>query len=281
MIIKNSTGLGLEVLKEDLVNDFPAPEGELNMYYGQIGSGKTYGATSDILDELRKGRVVYATWPIKVEDFDDRGSLFLLFLNTILFRKRFYKVLSTKNFHYIDAETGKVDGEYVFNPSRNSEYIEFLNSLNHCSLYIDEAWRVIDSYMPTRDFGTEVRSLILVTRHKYRTINLIAQRPNSIQVTARANVNRFYKFKKMRFLGWIYFARFEFQDMSGETVDEEKEPLSVKRYFGSKRVFDAYNSYFYGDLNPLHSLKLQAFDLRLHEKLIGFWRWFRGSVKRN
>jgi len=269
------TNLGKEVPQEELADAFPAPEGELNMYYGQIGSGKTYGATSDILDLVRAGRVVYATWPVKVEDFDDRRSFWFLLKNTLLFKKRFYKILSTKNLHFINAETGEVDGVYTFNPARNSEYIEFLNSLNHCDLFIDEAWRVIDSYMPTRDFGTEVRSLILVTRHKFRTINLIAQRPNSIQVTARANVNRFYKFVKIASWPWIRFARYEFQDMSGETVDEEKEPISTKTYWGSKRVFSAYNSFFYGDLDPLHYLHLKAYDLSLWDKGKAWYRLLR------
>jgi len=142
-----------------------------------------------------------------------------------------------------------------------------LNTLNHCVLYIDEAWRVIDSYSSTRDFGLDVRNLILVTRHKYRTINLIAQRPTSVQVTARANVNRFYKFVKLASWPWVRFARYEFQEMVGETVNEQVDPISTKTYWGSKKIFDSYNSFFYGELNPLHFKFFEAFDLNFRQRI--------------
>jgi len=277
MIQNKDFKLGKEVDESELVGLFPAPEGELNLYYGQIGSGKTYGATADILDELRMGRLVYATWPIAVDDFDDRKSFWFLLKNTLFFKKRFFFFPLSQNFHFIDAEKGEVDGVKVFNPDNPREYIEYLNGLNHCSLYIDEAWRVIDSYTPVRDFGTQVRSLILVTRHKFRTINLIAQRPTSIQVTARANMNRFYKFVKISSWPWIRFARYEFQEMSGENVNEEAQPISVKTYWGSSKVFKAYNSYFYGDLNPLHGLNFKAFDLNFFDKIHGFLLLFKKS----
>ena len=273
------TQIGKKVPDEEKVDIFHAPEGELNLYYGQIGSGKTYGATADIIEELKQGRVVYATWPIQVQSFDDRQSFFMLLMNTILFRKRFYEIPCAENFHFIDAERGEVDGVPLWNPARPSEYIDFLNTLNHCTLYIDEAWRVIDSYASTRDFGVEVRSLILVTRHKFRTINLIAQRPNSIQVTARANMNRFYKFKKIASWPWIRFGRYEFQEMVGETVNEEVEPVSVKTYWGKKSIFNAYNSYFYGDLNRLHTFKFEAWDLNLKDKIKAFFLLFKKKKK--
>jgi len=271
---------GVPVAWEELQNDFPAKEGELNLYYGQIGSGKTYGATSDIWDDVRRGKLVYATWPVQFTAFDDRQSLFMVFANTLLFRKRFYKIDCPSNFHFIDAETGEVDGVRVFDPNSTKEYIEYLNSLNHCTIYIDEAWRVIDSYSKTTDFGINVRNLILVTRHKYRTINLIAQRPTSIQVTARANVNRFYKFAKLSSWPWVRFARYEFQEMTGETVDETKEPISTKTYFGQKHIFDSYNSFFYGALESRHKLFFEAFDLTFTDKVKTFISFF-ASLKQS
>jgi len=266
--------LGVPVASEELLNDFPAKEGELNLYYGQIGSGKTYGATSDIWDNVRQGKLVYATWPVQFSAFDDRESIFMAFMNTILFRKRFYKINCPANFHYINAETGEVDGIPTFDPTSNKKYIEYLNTLNHCTIYIDEAWRVIDSYMKTTDFGVDVRNLILVTRHKYRTINLIAQRPTSIQVTARANVNRFYKFVKLASWPWIRFARYEFQEMIGETVDETKDPISTKTYWGKQYIFDSYNSFYYGALDPLHKIYFEAFDLKIKHKILLFYKFF-------
>jgi len=247
------------VSDEELEGVFPAEEGEGNLYYGMIGSGKSYGATADIIELLKQGKVVYATWPIYVEDFDDRESFLMAMWNLVRFNKRFFKVPCSKNLHYINAEVGEVDGVPTFNPNRPSEYIDYLNTLNHCTLFIDEAWRVIDSYKGTQ-FSIGGRDLILVTRHKFRTVNLIAQRPTSVHVSARGNMNRFYKFKKTKFLWWIRFTRYEFQEMTGETVNEDAEPVSVKGYWANKAIFKAYNSYYYGGLKPLHPLFMEAWD---------------------
>lgn len=246
---------------EDLDELSPADEGSVNLYYGLIRSGKTYGATADIIEELEQGKVVYATWPVLVSSYDDRRDPFRL-LASLLFpwRRRFYVIDLARNFHYINAETGEVDGVKAFDPADPHGYINYLNSLNHCSLYIDEAWRVIDSYKGVT-VGTDVRNLILVTGHKYRTVNLIAQRPTSIHVTARGNVNRFYRFEKAYFFGFPRFARTEFQSMTGETVDETSDPVSVKTYWGSSKIFNAYNSWYYGDLEPLHRPYFCAYDL--------------------
>lgn len=275
IIQQNEIGKQLETTPED---EFYVPEGELNLYCGQIGTGKTYGATADIIEELKQGRLVYATWPIHLSSFDDRKSFFMILKNLLFLENKFYKINCEKNFHFIDAEKGEVDGIQTWNPNRPSEYIEYLNSLNHCTLYIDEAWRVIDSYQKT-NFSLESRNLILVTRHKYRTVNLIAQRPTSIQVTARANMNRFYVFYKVSTWPWVRFERREYQDMVGENVNLDIDPISVKRYWGKKEIFNAYNSYFYGDLNALHKVDFEVWHLDIKDKVLAFVRLFRREKK--
>jgi len=273
--------LGTPVPKEKLVDTFPAPEGSANFYYGQIRSGKTYGATADIIEELKRGRLVYATWPIHLENFDDRDSFFVLFFNMLLFRKRHYVIPCADNFHYIDAEKGEVDGVPTFDKYSTEAYIQYLNTLNHCSLYIDEAWRVVDSYVGTRA-TVNSRNLILVTGHKFRTVNLIAQRPTSVAAWARGNMNRYYKFVKLfSFFGIPRFARYEFQEMVNETVDETLDPISKKVYWGKKSIFNSYNSWFYGEQKSIHNLNLEAYDLTFLERLRALARKaFRPSGQR-
>jgi len=264
----DEVNLGREVPLEDY---FQAEEGELNMIYGRIGSGKTYLATRQILEELNQGKLVYGTWPINLEPFDDRKSIFMIIKNLIFWKKPFFKVNCPENYHYINAETGEVDGVYTFNPQKTAyrdEYIEYLNTLNHCHLYIDEAWRVIDSYSKTTSFSMDNRNLILVTRHKFRTITLIAQRPTSVQVTARANVNRFYKCVKLATWPWIRFAMYEFQDMVGETVNEDIEPISTQTYWLNSNIANRYNSYYYGELEPLHKIDYKVYLLTFKEKCL-------------
>jgi len=253
-------------------------EGSANIYYGLIRNGKSYGATADIIEEVKKGRLVYASWPIKLEAFDDRKSFFMVVMNILLFRKRFYKINCPNNFHWINAEKGEVDGVPTFPPTAMG-YIKYLNDLNHCSIYIDEAWRVIDSYKGTY-IGDEGRNLILVTGHKYRTVNLITQRPTAVHVSARGNCARFYKFVKIGTWPVPRFARYEFQEMTGETVDETKDPISVKTYWLSKKVANAYNSHYYGELDPLHDKDTEAYDLTLKERFIALYRILHGTFVR-
>lgn len=249
-------------------------EGSANIYYGLIRNGKTYGATADIWDDLKRGELVYATWPIDLTVFDDREDFFYVFWSLLLpWRKIFYRIDRPLNFHFINAETGEVDGVPMFNPTSRG-YIEYLNKLNHCVLYIDEAWRVIDSYKGV-NIGDDGRNLILVTGHKYRTVNLITQRPTAVHVSARGNCARFYKFVKaytIPILNIPRFIRYEFQVMAGETVDETQDPVSVKKYWLNRRIADSYNSHFYGDLKPLHEKKADAFSLMYREKIAAMYR---------
>jgi hypothetical protein len=275
MDIKDELG-GIKVPPEEIEGVFEALEGEGNLIYGQIGSGKSYLATAMIHEDIRHGDVVYATWPVffKKETQDDRQDFWFVLKNLLTFKKRFYRIEQRHNFHYINAETGEVDGIQAFDASRRGQYIAYLNKLNHCKLYVDEAWRVIDSYQKT-EFSEEGRNLILVTRHKYRTVYLISQRAMGIHITARANMNRFYKCVKIfGGLGFIppRFAMYEFQEMVGETVNEDAEPISVKKYWGKQDIFESYNSWYYGELEPLHKPHFSAFDLTLKEKIIAFFR---------
>jgi len=255
--------LGKEVtVKSDLIDVFSANEGSINMYYGLIGNGKTYSATSDILDLLIQGKVVYANWKIIVEDFDDRESWIMLLKNLLLFRRRFYYIPCSKNLHYFDPDS--------FNSTQ--ELVQWLSELNDCHIFFDEGQDMFDSYEGTR-FAKSKRRLILHTRHYHRILNIISQRPTAIQVSARGNVNRFYKCVKLASWPWVRFARYEFQEMSGETVDENAEPISVKRYWASSRVFRAYNTDYLADGIPKsQEVFFTAFDLTLKDKIVGIWR---------
>jgi len=200
--------------------------------------------------------------------------------NILLFRRKYFLIKCPENFHYINVELGQVDGVDTFKAGSNSEYIEYLNSLNHCTLFIDEAWRVMDSYARATDVSIPVRNLILVTRHKYRRVNLIAQRTQSIQVTARANMNRFYKFEKIVSWPFVRFRRSEYQDMVAENVDETQKPVSVKTYFARKSIFNRYNSYYYGSLEPVHKPQFVVFHLGFIQRFIAFGKMLGGSFRR-
>jgi len=203
---------------------FAPVQGAINLYYGHVGNGKTYNATADILDLLKMGDVVYANWKIDFKDFDERNSFWIILVKTIFFQKRFFKY-PKENLHY-------------FNP--DDVDIEFLGKLANCHVFIDEGQWILDSYEGTK-FNKTKRKVILHTRHYNRTLNIITQRPTSIHVSARGNVERYYKCEKKLSWPFLIFRRTEFQDMTNETVDETL-PLSTKTYFAKKEIMNAYKT---------------------------------------
>jgi len=218
---------------------------------------------------VNDGKVVYANWHIKVEDFDDRKNFWMILKNILFFRKRFYRIPCAQNLHYFDPENFESTGELV----------DWLSKLNDCHIFFDEGQDMFDSYEGTR-FSKAKRRLILHTRHYHRTLNIISQRPTAIQVSARGNVNRFYKCVKIASWPWPRFARFEFQEMTGETVDENAEPVSVKRYWGNTKVFSAYNTDYLAEGIPKsQQVFFEAFDLSFKEKFVAMKSLFRLKPK--
>lgn len=251
--------IGQKVISTELLDVFSASEGSINLYYGMIGSGKTYSATADILELLKQGKVVYCNWHIKVPDFDDRENLLMIIMNILLFRKRFYRIPCKENLHHFDTEQFE----------DNVDLIEWLAGLNDCHIFFDEGQDMFDSYEGQK-FSKLKRKLILHTRHYHRTLNIITQRPTAIQVSARGNVNRFYKCSKYNFLWfWPRFIREEFQEMKAETVDEDPEKVvSRKVYTPSRTVFEAYNTdYIAQGIPKSQEVHFEAFDLTLSQRL--------------
>jgi len=247
---------GTPVAKELLLDLFEPDEGSVNFYYGRIGNGKTYSATADILHFLSQGRVVYANWHIDFSGFDERKSLIHVFWKVLFFRKRFFR-FPKENFHYFSPDD--VD-------------VKFLGKLTDCEVFIDEGQWIFDSYKGT-DFSVEKRKLILHTRHFNRSIVVVSQRPTAIHVSARANVNRFFRCERpfvglQRFFHLLFFVRTEFQDMVNETVDEESDPVSTEWSMPRRALLNAYDTkYLRGGLDPSQQSNIEVFRPNYKEKL--------------
>jgi len=79
---------------------------------------------------------------------------------------------------------------------------------------------------------------------------------------------------------WPRFARYEFQEMSGETVNEQADPITKKVYWGSNKVFNAYNTdYLAEGIEKSQKIFFEAYDLTLKEKFIALYRILRGKNK--
>jgi len=212
---------------DEILDTFQAPEGSINFYYGKIGNGKSYSATADILDLLQKGRKVYCNYPLDFKGFDERKSFKHLFFKILFFRDTFYS-FPKENLVILDMDT--------LSP-------EFLSDLTDCDVFLDEGQWILDSY-EGKNFSQLKRKLLLHTRHKCRSLNIISQRTQAVQVTARAQVNRFYKCEKLIEWPFLIFRRIEFQEMKDNDVNEFAEPVSQKVYFANKRVLSAYNTHY-------------------------------------
>jgi len=264
--------LGLEVSIEHLRDIFEAPEGSVELIYGRIRQGKSTHAVRCMYNDLNEGRVVYSNLLLDLssESFDQRDSFEHNFLR-VLFGKKRYFVFEKKNYHYFNPVTGVCDGVQVFNPDIKGAEVEWLNKLTDCTVYYDEGQWLLDSYEST--FASVAkRKLITETGHMNRKIVIIAQRTQSVHVNARGNVNIFWKCKKTKWFFWTRLYVYEFQDMKGQDVDEDSEPVSVQKFWSSNRYWNMFNTHFLraGKLKS-QDLHFKAFDLDFKERILALF----------
>jgi len=230
----------------DMFDLLPPQEGSMNQYYGRIGEGKTYAATVDALQDLAHGQVVYTSWKLDWQGYDERKSIW----NRILFKlglKKYFWIFPKENWRYFDMNA--------------DDALDQLGKLRDCIMYLDEGHLLLDSYLATK-MERKDRATILHTRHFDRTINVISQRPTAIHVVVRANVNRFFKLEKVfdhRILWkWriVRFRKTEFQDTGADDKPDEtimidpesgqeigyKNAVSTVHYFSRQKYRDAYDT---------------------------------------
>jgi len=249
-----------EIKEIDILELLPPDEGEINIYYGRMGSGKTTIGTKNILEQLRRGQVVYANWNIRWNGYDERKNKFLILLGILGIKWNYYN-FPKENFHFWDFTNQTIDG------LRCADFITQLANLNDCQIHLDEGHIPFDSYEATR-MSEQKRSAIFATRHFNRKLTVYTQRANSVHVNLRGNTNRFFKCETT-FDHWLFKRHFvhflitEFQDLTtsgavDETCleDEKGKPirgeykfgLSQKRYWGKRKLFEKYDTkYLRGD----------------------------------
>jgi len=243
--------IGTELKEIDLLKFFKPQDGEITQRFGRIGQGKTYGATVDIIDELKRGHIVYCNWHIKWDGYDQRnswlyiiGSLFFPWRNT-------FASFPASNLRYI-----AIDENFMANFSK----------LTNCSVYLDEGHVVFDSYEMAK-FSMEKRVSILHTRHWDRSIHVISQRPTAIHTVLRENVNRFYKYERYGKYPFAFFRRTEYQDLTAEGKPDEEQPLSVKLYWLKMSIAKNYDSKYLRGEQPLDVTSATVFKLNIFQKL--------------
>lgn len=226
----NWQGTLIEEKTAEIYDIFNPVEGFNAVYYGKIRNGKTYSATSDILDLLEQGEIVYANWEIDFKGFDERQSFFRVLLKTVFGKPYFYN-FKAENFHYLDQNS--------------PTFITDINKLVGVHLFIDEGQWIFNSHLKTDD--VEKRRLVLEGGHYCRSLNVITQRPTNILKDVRSQVHIWYKCEKVLHIGKLLrFVRWSIEDMKDDLpidpADMEKKPPS-KAYWANKRVYNAYNTH--------------------------------------
>lgn len=266
----------MELIKGlDILTLFPVDEGSIDVVYGRIGTGKNLLTTIDIGRRLKRGEVVYCNYRIAVEDYDERKSFWCVLAYILGLKRQLKLVKCTQNLKYfrMDDEWAKAQGF--------EDFVSWLATRTDCTIVIDEGYYILDSYQGTK-FSLRKRMAVLHTRHYNRTIVILTQRPTAVHVSARANVNRFFKCERpwpnlQKFLHILVFVKTEYQDMKDESVDED-QPIRSQWYFPGKRVLRSYNTkYLRGDVPSSQVPDIEIYRLGFFEQ---FWVLFRSMWKR-
>ncbi len=178
-------------------------------------------------------------------------------------RNRFYSFPLKENWHYLDID--------------RPDLIEFVASLTDCIVFMDEGQDVFDA---RGGMDRPARKAITRTRHMRKTLIIISQRAQAVDVTARANVTYFYKCVKTYAWFWpfaTYFKVYRTEEMDDQNypVWEERLPNGEmwtapvwQSHFAKQKVYDAYNSWYLRDgIAKSQEVYFEAYDLTLGEKL--------------
>lgn len=258
----------------DVLEMFEAQEGEVQHIIGKTGQGKTYEATRRAADFLFSGYTVYTTWRLHLPDYyDEREHQWPIIRNLITFRREFFRFDLKNNWHYVDLRKyEKEDG--IFDTEAFSRY---LASLTDCIFMLDEGQDVFDSHTKA---GKIARQTITRTRHMHKTLIVISQRAQAVDVTARGNVTYFYKCEKR----YIPFFGYRFRVYRTDDIDESSNyPIWVRHdstgrevwkaelwhsAFAKKWIYDMYDSwYMRKEQIRSQDIKLEAFTLSPTERV--------------
>lgn len=247
-----------------LVDVFEAQEGEIQHIIGKTGNGKTYEGTRRALEFLHNGYTVYTTWQLILPEFyDEREDKQKLFWNTLFFRKRFYKFDYKENWHFLDID--------------RPDLIQFVAGLTDCIVLLDEGQDIFDS---RERIDKASRKVLTRTRHMRKTLIIISQRAQAVDVTARANVTFYYKCVKT--YAWFWPFKTYFKVYRTEEMDQGNFPIWEDlmtgwqaevwgSHFASNEVYRSYNSwYLRAGIPKSQEVSFEAYDLTTWEKLIAF-----------
>jgi hypothetical protein len=250
----------------DLLEVFEAQEGIIEHIIGKTGNGKTYYATLLAWELLMKGNVVYTTWKLILPDeYDERTDFETVFWKTIFGKKQFYKYNLKENWKWIDID--------------RPDLKDFIAGLSDCYVILDEGQDIFSSH--DRIDG-QARRTITRTRHMRKTLVIVSQRAQAVDINARANVTFYYKCVKQ--IAWFWPFRPFFRVYRTEEMDDQNLPVweehipysngkvwrapIYKQYFARKKIYDLYNSWYLREgIEKSQEVNFEAYELSFFDKV--------------
>jgi hypothetical protein len=277
MLEQEKKGIGKRIVDiGKLVDIFEAQEGELYHIIGKTGNGKTYEGTRRAYEYLKSGYVVYTTWHLEIPDvYDERENISQIIQNIFCFwRKNFYRFDFKKNWVYLDID--------------RPDLVQFLATLTDCVVFLDEGQDVFDS---RSRIGKTERKTITRTRHLHKTLIIISQRAQAVEVSARANITYFYKCVK----GWVWYWPFKtyFRIYRTEEMDNNNLPVWEdrladfeaelwKKHFASQKIYNMFNSwYLRAGVKKSQVVNFEAYELSIFDKFKALFKAFvKGRMRK-
>lgn len=271
------------------LDHFEAQEGEVQHIIGKTGQGKTYEATRRAAQFLYAGYTVYTTWRLNLPDYyDEREHIWPVIRNFLFFRKTFFRFDLKNNWQYVDLKQFEDDQGIM----DTEKLARFLAKITDAIFMLDEGQDVFDSHKKS---GQIARQTITRTRHMHKTLIVISQRAQAVDVTARGNVTYFYKCEKR----WYPIFGTFFRVYRTDEIDESSNyPIWVRHdstgretwkaelwHSGRAKqwVYDMYDSwYMRKQMIRSQDIKLDAFTLNGSDRAKALFRALFGrKVKKS
>lgn len=144
----------------------------LRLYFGQLGSGKTYTMMVDVFKSLKRGDDVYANFPIKSKKFE-------------------------KQIFYVRNMDEIMQLNYAKKYGRNGK---------QATIALDEGWIFLDSYESTK-MSKAVRIKLVSLRKHRLNLFITAQRTTALHKSCRDLVNEFWRIEKWINLPFFHLFR--------------------------------------------------------------------------
>jgi len=236
------------VSTQELVEILMPEEGRIQMVAGDPGEGKGYLIAKMMLDDLRAGIPVYSSMPLMFDGHDERENWFQLLVSLVLPWRSLFVNIKKENFHLIKH--------------RNLNAKE-LKEIYAGNLYLDEGQFILPSGFADRD--EDKIELVSLTRHMYRKIVIVSQRFNAVNVNARGLVHQYFLCEKLLEWPFILFRVSEYRKLKGGEVDEERRAGRPRLEIGSRRIFNAYDTHYWGEGKKI-ALEVEGYLLSYFER---------------